>query len=175
MFLGFHLFGVSTIRCFNLRCFNEDPQQMMNTSTVNYCVKHWATLLTFDWLLYYSFTCVTLTRHNKKHILFLLVLFDSQGTSPRPIKSRPRPVPSTVWAQNCSPYYFRWPFWNLNRKVEQDQIIISLELQNTRLEVVRRSFKHRVVKYWNRLTEDIVNASSLNVFKNQLDEYTLNI
>ena len=48
---------------------------------------------------------------------------------------------------------------------------LCLEVQITRLEVVRRSFKHRVVKYWNRLTEDIVNANSLNVFKNKLDEY----
>ena len=54
---------------------------------------------------------------------------------------------------------------------------LCLEVQNTRLEVVRRSFKHRVVKYWNRLTEDIINANSLNMFKNKLDEYlyTLNM
>lgn len=48
---------------------------------------------------------------------------------------------------------------------------LCLEVQNTRLEIVHRSFKHRVVKHWNRLTEDIINASSLNMFKNRLDEY----
>ena len=53
---------------------------------------------------------------------------------------------------------------------------LCLEVQNSRLEIVHRSFKLRVVKHWNRLTENIVNQSSLNMFKNKLDKYlyTLN-
>ena len=35
-------------------------------------------------------------------------------------------------------------------------------------------FTRRTLKYWNDLNYDIVNSKSLNIFKNNLDNYMLN-
>ena len=40
-----------------------------------------------------------------------------------------------------------------------------------RLDTRKHSFSVRVVKHWNRLSEDAVNAASINIFKGHVDDY----
>lgn len=53
------------------------------------------------------------------------------------------------------------------RTRQNHSLVIYKELVKSK--TVKRSFRHRVVDLWNSLNEDIVNAPSLNVFKNRLD------
>ncbi|KFW10126.1 hypothetical protein N326_03706, partial [Eurypyga helias] len=44
-----------------------------------------------------------------------------------------------------------------------------------RLDIRKKFFTERVVKHWNRLPRDIVDAPSLEVFKARLDEALSNL
>ena len=48
---------------------------------------------------------------------------------------------------------------------------LKLFKKQARLKVRANSFSNRVVDNWNSLTEDIVNAPSLNVFKSRLNRF----
>ena len=48
---------------------------------------------------------------------------------------------------------------------------LKLFKRRSRLLVRANSFSHRVVDNWNSLTEDIVNAPSLNAFKSRLNRF----
>ena len=47
---------------------------------------------------------------------------------------------------------------------------LQLQMGRTRLEVVKNSFCNRVIPVWNSLSQEVVNACSVNQFKNRLDK-----
>ena len=50
-----------------------------------------------------------------------------------------------------------------------------LETPKARLDIRKNSFSHRIVTEWNRLPPAVVDADSVNVFKNRIDEHFKNI
>jgi len=49
--------------------------------------------------------------------------------------------------------------------------IMKLSKQRTSLDVRKFSFSQRVVQEWNKLSQDVVEATSVNQFKNRLDKF----
>ena len=49
--------------------------------------------------------------------------------------------------------------------------IITLVKEQCRMDMRKYSFSQRVINEWNKLPNDCVNASSVNVFKNRIDRY----
>ena len=49
----------------------------------------------------------------------------------------------------------------------------ALVKEQCRLDMRKYSFSQRVINEWNRLPNDCVNASSVNMFKNIIDKYLL--
>ena len=47
----------------------------------------------------------------------------------------------------------------------------TLVKKQSRLDVRRYSFSHRTINVWNKLSEECVHASSVNMFKNRIDKY----
>ena len=79
-----------------------------------------------------------------------------------------------------------WTYKILNRlvRIDPDELFVPGRIDHhTRghdqtifkqhaLKLTRRNaFSQRIVKDWNELPSEVVNASSLNEFKNKLDEY----
>ena len=51
---------------------------------------------------------------------------------------------------------------------------VALVKYHSRLEIRKHTFSQRVVvNYWNRLPEECVNATGVNMFKNRVDQYFL--
>ena len=50
----------------------------------------------------------------------------------------------------------------------------KLETVRAKYDVRKYAFSSRIISSWNCLTEDIVCASSINVFKNKLDKFWKN-
>ena len=48
---------------------------------------------------------------------------------------------------------------------------ITLVKKQCRLDIRKFSFSQRTVNEWNRLSDDCVGASSVNMFKNKIDIY----
>ena len=48
---------------------------------------------------------------------------------------------------------------------------VNLSKQQTSLDVRKFSFSQRVVQEWNKLSQDVVEATSVNQFKNRLDKF----
>ena len=48
---------------------------------------------------------------------------------------------------------------------------LKLHKHNSRLEIRRNFFSNRVVIEWNALPQHVVDAPSVNAFKNRLDEF----
>ena len=48
---------------------------------------------------------------------------------------------------------------------------MKLSKQRTSLDVRKYSFSQRVVQEWNKLSQDVVEATSVNQFKNRLDKF----
>ena len=48
---------------------------------------------------------------------------------------------------------------------------MKLSKQRTSLDVRKFSFSQRVVQEWNKLSQDVVEATSVNQFKNRLDKF----
>ena len=49
----------------------------------------------------------------------------------------------------------------------------ALVKEQCRLDMRTSSFSQRVVNEWNKLPNDCVNASSVNMFKNRIDRYLI--
>jgi len=49
--------------------------------------------------------------------------------------------------------------------------IMKLSKQRTSLDVRKYSFSQRVVQEWNKFSQDVVEATSVNQFKNRLDKF----
>ena len=47
----------------------------------------------------------------------------------------------------------------------------ALVKEQYRLDMRKYSFSQRVINEWNKLPNDCVNASSVNMFKNRIDRY----
>ena len=48
---------------------------------------------------------------------------------------------------------------------------MKLSKQQTSLDVRKFSFSQRLVQEWNKLSQDVVDATSVNQFKNRLDKF----
>ena len=48
---------------------------------------------------------------------------------------------------------------------------MKLSKQRTSLDVRKFSFSQRVMQEWNKLSQDVVDATSVNQFKNRLDKF----
>ena len=48
---------------------------------------------------------------------------------------------------------------------------MKLSKQRTSLDVQKYSFSYRVVQEWNKLSQDVVEATSVNQLKNTLDKF----
>ena len=48
---------------------------------------------------------------------------------------------------------------------------MNLSKQRSSLDVRKYSFSQRVVQEWNKLSQDVVEATSVNQFKNRLDKF----
>jgi len=48
---------------------------------------------------------------------------------------------------------------------------MKLSKQRTSLDVRKFSFSQRVVREWNKLSQDVVEAASVNQFKKRLDKF----
>ena len=49
----------------------------------------------------------------------------------------------------------------------------ALVKEQCRLHMRKYSFSQRVINEWNKLPNDCVNASSVNMFKNRIDRYLI--
>ena len=49
----------------------------------------------------------------------------------------------------------------------------ALVKEQCRLDKRKYSFSQRVINEWNKLPNDCVNASSVNMFKNRIDRYSI--
>ena len=47
----------------------------------------------------------------------------------------------------------------------------TLVKKQSRLDVRKYSFSQRTINVWNKLSEECVHASSVNMFKNRIDKY----
>ena len=47
----------------------------------------------------------------------------------------------------------------------------TLVKEQSRLDVRKFSFSQRTINVWNKLSEECVHASSVNMFKNRMDKY----
>ena len=60
---------------------------------------------------------------------------------------------------------------NLKKAVEPEDTKRALVKEQCRLDTRKYSFSQRVINEWNKLPNDCVNASSVNMFKNRIDRY----
>ena len=63
---------------------------------------------------------------------------------------------------------------NLKKAVEpEDTQQHYLRSSQCRLDMRKYSFSQRVINEWNKLPNDCVNASNVNMFKNRIDRYLI--
>ena len=60
---------------------------------------------------------------------------------------------------------------NLKKAVEPEDT--TLVKEQCRLDMRKYSFSQRVINEWNKLPNDCVNASSVNMFKNRIYRYLI--
>ena len=51
----------------------------------------------------------------------------------------------------------------------------ALVKEQCRLDMGKYSFSHRVINEWNKLSNDCVNGSSVNMFKNRIERYLIKV
>ena len=64
-------------------------------------------------------------------------------------------------------------FFKLKKAVEPEDTKQLLVKEQCRLDMRKYSFSQRVINEWNKLPNDCVNASSVNMFKNRIDRYLI--
>ena len=62
--------------------------------------------------------------------------------------------------------FFKWQYRTRGHKA-------ALVKEQCRLDMRKYSFSQRVINEWNKLPNDCVNASSVNMFKNRIDRYLI--
>ena len=60
-----------------------------------------------------------------------------------------------------------------NRKQATRGHSLALVKSHSRLDIRKYTFSQRVVNDWNKLPEECINATSVNMFKNKIDQYYL--
>ena len=51
---------------------------------------------------------------------------------------------------------------------------LQLQMRRSRLELSRTSFCRRVIPIWNSLSQEVVDATNINQFKNRIDRFWFN-
>ncbi len=59
--------------------------------------------------------------------------------------------------------------------IEQGEMASSLKRGDLGLDIRKKSFTVRVVRHWNRLPRDVVDAPSMETFKERLDQALGNV
>ena len=62
---------------------------------------------------------------------------------------------------------------NLKKAVEPEKQHYLVVKEQCGLDMRKYSFSQRVINEWNKLPNDCVNASSVNMFKNRIDRYMM--
>ena len=60
---------------------------------------------------------------------------------------------------------------NIFFEIKESKITRGLVKKQSRLDVRKFSFSQRTINVWNKLTEECVHASSVNMFKNRIYKY----
>ena len=48
---------------------------------------------------------------------------------------------------------------------------LKLQVKRFRTNIAKNFFTYKVINHWNRLPQEVVDAQSINTFKNRLDRY----
>ena len=72
---------------------------------------------------------------------------------------------------NKNPDVYRNMFFKLKEGSRTRGHKAALVKEQCRLDTRKYSFSQRVIHEWNKLPNDCVNASSVNMFKNRIDRY----
>ena len=59
-------------------------------------------------------------------------------------------------------------------KITRGHNFTLVKKKRSRLDVIKFSFSQRTINVWNKLSEECVQASSVNMFKNRIDKYLVN-
>ena len=80
---------------------------------------------------------------------------------------------STERRVNCYENVDRNMFFKLKEGSRTRGHKVALVKEQCRLDMRKYSFSQRVINEWNKLPNDCVNASSVNMFKNIIDIYLI--
>ena len=77
------------------------------------------------------------------------------------------------YAGYLSYYLFGWYtiYAENGHQTYQMTLLMKLYKQRVYRDVLKYSFSNRVIDQWNNLPEKVINATSINMFKNRLNKY----
>ena len=62
-------------------------------------------------------------------------------------------------------------FLNIRQTTEHEEIVGRLAKERCKLDIRKYAFSQRTINEWNRLPGECVNATSVNIFNNKIDNY----